>query len=145
MAWLLSNTEGAKERAPEDLCLGTIDSWLIYRMTRGKAFKTDYSNASRTQLFNIHTLSWDEELYELFGVSAKSLAQVCDSNSLFGMTDLDGYFDHEIPIHSAAGDSHAALFGQGCHSAGMIKTTYGTGSSIMMNTGWSVCPAATAW
>lgn len=135
MAWLLSNTEGAKERAPEDLCLGTIDSWLIYRMTRGKAFKTDYSNASRTQLFNIHTLSWDEELYELFGVSAKSLAQVCDSNSLFGMTDLDGYFDHEIPIHSAAGDSHAALFGQGCHSAGMIKTTYGTGSSIMMNTG----------
>ncbi|RGY99055.1 glycerol kinase [Clostridium sp. AM58-1XD] len=135
MAWLLSNTESAKQMAPENLCLGTIDSWLIYRMTGGKSFKTDYSNASRTQLFNIHTLSWDGELCRLFGISEMSLAQVCDSNSLFGMTDLDGYFEHEIPIHSAVGDSHGALFGQGCHSKGMIKTTYGTGSSIMMNTG----------
>lgn len=135
MAWLLQNTEGVRNKAPEEICLGTIDTWLIYRLTGGREYKTDYSNASRTQLFNIHTLTWDEEVCRLFQVPVKLLAKVCDSNSLFGMTDLDGLLDRKIPIHSAIGDSHAALFGQGCHSAGMIKTTYGTGSSIMMNTG----------
>ena len=135
MAWLLKNTQNIKKMKSKDICLGTIDSFLIYRMTGGKSFKTDYSNASRTQMFNIHTLRWDEEICGLFGIPMELLARVCDSNSLFGMTDLDGYLDHEIPIHGAAGDSHAALFGQGCHTAGMIKTTYGTGSSIMMNTG----------
>lgn len=135
MAWLLRHTDGVQEAGPGGIRLGTIDTWLIYRMTDGKEFKTDYSNASRTQLFNIHTLTWDEEICRMFQVPAEALPEVCDSNSLFGMTDLGGFLDRKVPIHSAIGDSHAALFGQGCHSAGMIKTTYGTGSSIMMNTG----------
>lgn len=132
MAWLLRNTD-YKEK--DQICLGTIETWLIYKMTNGKSFKTDYSNASRTQLLDIHNLRWSEEICAIFGIPMKMLAQVCDSDSNFGMTDLDGYLDKAIPIHAAAGDSHAALFGQGCHKAGMIKTTYGTGSSIMMNTG----------
>lgn len=135
MAWLLKNVEEIKEKKPSEYCLGTIDSWLIYRMTEGRSFKTDYSNASRTQLFNIHTLQWDEEMCKLFGVSTESLAEVCDSNSCFGMTTLGGYFEKNVPILSALGDSHAALYGQGCHESGMLKTTYGTGSSIMMNVG----------
>lgn len=135
MAWLLRNTEEVKSRGHKDICMGTIDSWLIYRMTNGDSFKTDYSNASRTQLFNIDTLEWDPEICKLFGIPVQCLADVCDSNGLFGMTDLEGFLDKKIPIHSAIGDSHAALFGQGCHTSGMIKTTYGTGSSIMMNTG----------
>lgn len=132
MAWLLKNTEYA---SVDDICLGTMDSWLIYRLTQGKSFKTDYSNASRTQLFDIHALTWSEEICTIFGIPMKCLPEVCDSDSLFGMTDLGGFLEHTIPIHGVAGDSHAALFGQGCHESGMIKTTYGTGSSIMMNTG----------
>ena len=114
---------------------GTIDSYLVYRLTGGTSFKTDYSNASRTQLFNIHSLEWDEGLCSLFGIPANALAQVCDSNAWFGDTDLEGYLDNPIPIHGVLGDSHGALFGQGCLEKGMIKTTYGTGSSIMMNIG----------
>lgn len=135
MAWLLRNTEGLREKENSGICLGTIDSWLIYCLTRGAAFKTDYSNASRTQLFDIHTLKWDEEICGLFGIPMECLPEVCDSNSLFGMTDLEGFLEKEIPICSAIGDSHGALFGQGCLRPGMIKATYGTGSSIMMNTG----------
>lgn len=135
MAWLLRNTEGAGKRDKKDICLGTIDSWLIYRMTHGQSFKTDYSNASRTQLFDIQQLKWDEEICGLFQIPMDALPEVCDSDSVFGMTDLEGFLPQKIAIHSAMGDSHAALFGQGCHSSGMIKTTYGTGSSIMMNTG----------
>lgn len=133
MAWLLQNTDLSKGKTA--LCLGTIDSWLIYKLTRGKSFKTDYSNASRTQLFHIHKLKWDEKICELFGIPVEYLPEVCDSNSNFGNTDLEGFLEDEIPIYSVMGDSHAALFGQGCHKVGMIKTTYGTGSSIMMNTG----------
>lgn len=135
MAWLLKNAQRLQGRDNHDIRLGTIDSWLIYRMTKGKSFKTDYSNASRTQLFNLNELKWDEELCAIFQIPMECLPEVCDSNSIFGMTDLEGFLDQEIPIHSAVGDSHAALFGQGCHEPGMIKTTYGTGSSIMMNTG----------
>lgn len=135
MAWLLENIEGMKQKSASEYCLGTIDSWLIYRMTEGKSFKTDYSNASRTQLFNIHTLQWDKEICNIFGIPVEALAKVCDSNSCFGNTTLDGYFEKEVPILSALGDSHAALYGQGCHEPGMLKTTYGTGSSIMMNIG----------
>lgn len=135
MAWLLKNAQRLQVRDNHDIRLGTIDSWLIYRMTKGKSFKTDYSNASRTQLFNLNELKWDEELCAIFQIPMECLPEVCDSNSIFGMTDLEGFLDQEIPIHSAVGDSHAALFGQGCHEPGMIKTTYGTGSSIMMNTG----------
>lgn len=118
-----------------DCCLGTIDSWLIYRLTGGAYFATDVSNASRTQLFNIHTLSWDEELCRIFGIPLSMLPEIRDSNADFGSTDFDGYLVHKIPIHAVLGDSHAALFGQGCHAAGMVKATYGTGASIMMNTG----------
>jgi len=134
MAWLLQNADIPGEQL-SDVCLGTIDSWLIYRMTNGGSFKTDYSNASRTQLFSIRQLQWDEELCDLFDVRIKCLPEVCDSNSLLGMTNLGGILPEKIPIHSAIGDSHGALFGQGCHSSGKIKTTYGTGSSIMMNVG----------
>ena len=136
IAWVLENVSGAKEKAEAgQLCCGNIDSWLIYNLTGQKQFKTDYSNASRTQLFDIRNLKWDEEVCGAFGIPVKCLAQVCDSNSLFGETDLDGYLDSPIPIYSALGDSHGALFGQGCHQPGMIKATYGTGSSVMMNIG----------
>lgn len=136
IAWVLQNVEGAQQRADRgELCCGTVDSWLLYRLTAGAAFKTDYSNASRTQMFNIRTLKWDEEVCSLFGIPTCALAQVCDSNSHFGDTDVEGFFDHPIPIHSMLGDSHAALFGQGCLKRGMIKSTYGTGSSVMMNIG----------
>lgn len=135
MAWLLKYTEGIGEVPEEDIRLGTIDSWLIYRLTGGKEFKTDYSNASRTQLFDIRNLCWSEKICSYFGIPEKCLPEVCDSDSLFGMTDLGGFLEQPIPIHGVAGDSHAALFGQGCREKGMLKTTYGTGSSIMMNTG----------
>ncbi len=132
MAWLL---EAHPEVDPGQVCFGTIDAWLVYKLTKGAAFKTDYSNASRTQLFNIHTLSWDKELCDLFGVPVACLPQVCDSDSCFGETTMDGLFSHPVPIHGVLGDSHGALFGQGCHKAGMVKTTYGTGSSVMMHIG----------
>ena len=136
LAWFMENVKEAPQKASEGtLCLGTIDSYLVYRLTGGTSFKTDYSNASRTQLFNIHSLEWDEGLCSLFGIPVNALAQVCDSNAWFGDTDLEGYLDNPIPIHGVLGDSHGALFGQGCLEKGMIKTTYGTGSSIMMNIG----------
>lgn len=128
MKWLLDNSTHDK-----DVCLGTIDSWLIFKLTGG--FKTDYSNASRTQLFNINSLGWDEELCRIFGVPMDFLAEVVDSNAEYGETDFGGYLENKIPIQGVMGDSHAALFGQGCKSRGMIKATYGTGASIMMNTG----------
>ena len=157
MAWLLENQlppaarKGKHSAGRPDFLLGTMDSWLIYLLTEGEAFKTDYSNASRTQLFNLHTLTWDEELCELFGIPRSALPEVCDSDHVFGATTLEGYFPKPVPILGAMGDSHAALFAQGCHRAGMIKATYGTGSSVMMNIGpafrKSVCGLATslAW
>ncbi|MCP1110791.1 FGGY-family carbohydrate kinase [Ohessyouella blattaphilus] len=134
IAWILENVEEAQKNK-ENLLYGTIDTWLVYRLTNGNAYKTDYSNASRTQLFNLKTLAWDEEICNLFGIDVKNLAQVCDSNSLFGYTDLEGFLDKAIPIQAVMGDSHSALYGQGCHENGMAKTTYGTGSSVMMNVG----------
>jgi len=136
ISWILQNVEGVKEKADKkELCCGTMDSWLVHKLTNGKSFKTDYSNASRTQLFNISELKWDEEVCKLFGIPMEMLGKVCDSNANFGETDFDGYLDTKIPIHGVLGDSHGALFGQGCLDRGMIKTTYGTGSSIMMNIG----------
>lgn len=136
IAWLLEEVDGAKEKAKKhEVCFGTIDSWLIYRLTGNKVYKTDYSNASRTQLFNIFELKWDEEICELFGIDPADLAEVCDSDSEFGETDFEGFLEHPIPIHGVLGDSHGALFGQGCLTEGMIKCTFGTGSSIMMNIG----------
>ncbi len=136
IAWILQNVEGAKELADAgELCHGTIDSWVVYKLTGGKSYKTDYSNASRTQLFNIFDLKWDEEICALFGIDWKNLPEVCDSNSNFGETDFEGLLPHPVPIHGVLGDSHGALFGQGCLKKGMMKSTYGTGSSIMMNIG----------
>lgn len=136
IAWVLQNVEGAKELADShNICHGTVDSFLIYRLTNEHAYKTDYSNASRTQMFNISELKWDKQVCDLFGIDIENLAQVCDSNSCFGMTDFEGYFDKPVPINCVLGDSHGALFGQGCLEKGMIKSTYGTGSSVMMNIG----------
>lgn len=131
-AWLLENTPDLAEK---NLCAGTIDAWLVYKLTGGKVFATDYSNASRTQLFNLTTLEWDEELCKLFGVPVEILPQVRFSDGDFGETDLEGLLSHPVPIRGVLGDSHGALFGQGCHKPGMIKATYGTGSSVMMHIG----------
>ncbi len=129
-AWILENTPGLEEKS---LCCGTIDAWLVYKLTG--QFKTDYSNASRTQLFNINTLRWDQELCGLFGIDIATLPQVCMSDSNFGETDFEGLLPHPVPVHGVLGDSHGALFGQGCVEPGMGKATYGTGSSVMVNIG----------
>ena len=133
IAWIFENAEGARQK--ENLCCGTIDSWLVFRLTGGKEFKTDASNASRTQLFNIKKLAWDPEICRMFGIPAPCLAQVCGSDERFGQTDLEGFLDRPVPIHAVLGDSHGALFGQDCRRPGMGKATYGTGSSVMLNTG----------
>lgn len=134
--WILENIEGQQVRAEQnELCFGTVDTWLIYRLTNGQSYKTDYSNASRTQLLNLDELKWDEELCQVFGLKQEWLAEIQDSDSCFGMTDLDGLLEQPIPIHGVLGDSHGALFGQGCLEKGMTKATYGTGSSIVMNIG----------
>lgn len=136
LSWIFQNEDGVRERAAKgEIACGTIDSYLIYRLTKGRNFQTDYSNASRTQLFNIRTLSWDSSLLDIFGIDACCLPSVTDSNGDYGMTDFDGFFDKPVPIRGVMGDSHGALFGQGCLKPGMMKATYGTGSSIMMNTG----------
>ncbi|ORU00181.1 Glycerol kinase [Anaerovibrio sp. JC8] len=136
LAWIVENVGEAKSLlAADKLAVGTMDSWLVYKLTGGKAHKTDFSNASRTQLFNINTLKWDEEICNAFGLKASALPEVCDSNALYGTTDFEGLFEKPVPIHGVFGDSHAALYGQGCHTPGMIKATYGTGSSVMMNIG----------
>lgn len=132
IAWVLQN---AGDLSGRKLCCGTIDSWLVFKMTGGAEFRCDYSNASRTQLFNIRTLSWDADICKLFGVDPDTLPKVTDSDGLYGYTDLDGYLPAKVPIHGVLGDSHGALFGQGCLTPGMIKATFGTGSSVMMNTG----------
>lgn len=136
IAWILQKVEQAGELADNgELCAGNMDSWLVYKLTRGKAFKTDYSNASRTQMFNIKTLDWDETVCEAFGVKASILPELTDSDGYFGDTDFEGYLPKPIPIRGVLGDSHGALFGQACLSEGMVKATYGTGSSVMMNIG----------
>lgn len=131
-AWILENTPGL---AGKNLCAGTIDAWLVYKLTGGRVFATDYSNASRTQLFNLRTLSWDSEVCGWFGIDPDFLPEVRFSDSLFGETDFEGLLPHPVPIHGVLGDSHGALFGQGCLSPGMVKATYGTGSSVMMHIG----------
>lgn len=136
LGWLMENVpEAAALQAAGQLCLGTMDSYLLYALTREHVFQTDYSNASRTQLFNIHTLCWDDGLCAAFGVPKDALAEVRMSDSLFGHTDLGGWLKTPIPIHGVLGDSHGALFGQDCRRAGQCKATYGTGSSVMMHTG----------
>jgi glycerol kinase len=136
LSWILQHVDEAARLSREDmLCCGTMDSWLIYRLTGGNNFLTDYSNASRTQLFHITDLKWDETLCEYFKIPMSCLPEVKDSDGEFGYTDFEGILPGPVPIHGVLGDSHGALFGQGCLSRGLMKTTYGTGSSIMMNIG----------
>lgn len=133
--WILRNVEGAKRKAEEGkLLFGTVDTWLIWKLTKGTVHVTDYTNASRTMLFNIHTLKWDEELLAYFGIPRSMLPEVKPSSCIYGYTD-SGLVGGEIPIAGAAGDQQAALFGQCCFEEGDVKNTYGTGSFILMNTG----------
>lgn len=133
--WILDNVEGAREKAEQGhLLFGTIDTWLIWNLTKGKVHVTDYSNASRTLLYNIHELKWDEELLELFNIPKAMLPEVKPSSYVYGNTDRV-LFGNEIPIGGVAGDQQAALFGQVCHEPGTAKNTYGTGCFMLMNTG----------
>lgn len=136
LAWLMENVVQARPLAAQGrLCCGTMDAWLVYSLGEGHPFRTDYSNASRTQLFDITTLQWDEALCQLFGIPMNALPEVTMSDGLFGMTTLGEWLKEPIPIHGVLGDSHGALFGQNCRQPGQIKATYGTGSSVMMNIG----------
>lgn len=136
LCWIMKNVSGAKEKAQKgDLLLGTMDSWLLWKLTNGKVHTTDYSNACRTMLFNINTLKWDQELISIFDLHSSMFPEVQDSDEVFGFTDVSVVFDQPVPIAGLLGDSHAALFGQNCFEPGMAKATYGTGSSIMMNIG----------
>jgi glycerol kinase len=133
--WILDNVEGAREKAEQGkLCFGTVDTWLIWKLTRGKMFMTDVSNASRTLLLNIHTLEWDTELLKLFDIPLAMLPEVKQSSEIYGQTSTT-LFSTKIPIAGVAGDQQAALFGQLCTEPGMVKNTYGTGCFMLMNTG----------
>ncbi|HIU77464.1 MAG TPA: glycerol kinase GlpK [Candidatus Pelethocola excrementipullorum] len=135
LKWILDHVEGARDMAENgELLFGTVETWLIWKLTRGKVHITDYSNASRTMLFNIQTLEWDQEILEEFGIPASMLPEVKPSSQVYGMCD-SSFFGGEIPIGGAAGDQQAALFGQTCFSAGEAKNTYGTGCFLLMNTG----------
>lgn len=135
LAWILDNVEGARERANAgELLFGTVDTWLMWNLSKGKIFATDYTNASRTMLFNIHDKCWDDELLEYFRIPKSMLATVMPSSKLYGTTD-EGVLGGEIKIAGAAGDQQAALFGQCCFEAGDVKNTYGTGCFLLMNTG----------
>lgn len=135
LKWILDNVEGAREKAEAgDLCFGTVDTWLIWKLTRGKMFITDVSNASRTMLFNIHKMDWDEDLLKLFNIPRAILPEVKQSSEVYGETATT-LFSTKIPIAGIAGDQQAALFGQMCTKPGMVKNTYGTGCFLLMNTG----------
>jgi len=140
--WLLDNVEGAREAATRgELLMGTIETWLIWKLTGGKVFATDYTNASRTMLFNIHTMDWDDDLLRLFGIPRSMMAEVRPCDALYGETTCEGVFDTPIPIAGILGDSHGALVGQMCFTMGSGKVTYGTGSSVMVNIGEEPLPA----
>ena len=133
--WILENVPGARARAEAgELRFGTVDSWLVWNLTKGEVHVTDVSNASRTMLFNINTLEWDDELLELFGIPRSMMPKVCSSSEVYGHTKTT-IFAHEVPIAGIAGDQQAALFGQMCTSPGSVKNTYGTGCFLLMNTG----------
>jgi glycerol kinase len=133
--WILDNVPGAREKAKAGRPLfGTIDTWLMYNLTGGKVHATDYSNASRTMLFNINTLEWDKELLNLFDIPSAMMPEVLPSSYVFGYTDI-ALFGGNIPIAGVAGDQQAALFGQCCFNPGCVKNTYGTGGFMLMNTG----------
>lgn len=134
--WILDNVDGAREKAEAGkLLFGTIDTWLIWKLSGGRAHVTDYSNASRTLMFNINDLKWDEELLKILGVPASMLPEVKPSSEVYAQTATHHFFGKEVPIAGAAGDQQAALFGQACFEKGMAKNTYGTGCFMLMNTG----------
>jgi glycerol kinase len=134
--WILDNIEGTREKANQGkLLFGTIDTWLIWKLSGGRAHVTDYSNASRTLMFNIFELKWDEELLEILGVPKSMLPEVRQSSEVYGNTADHHFFGKEVPIAGVAGDQQAALFGQACFEKGMAKNTYGTGCFMLMNTG----------
>lgn len=136
IAWILDNVEGAREKAERgDLLFGTVDTWLVWNLTRGKVHVTDYSNASRTMLFNIKDLKWDDEILEALNIPRSMMPEVKDSSCIYGYTDEHTYGGARIPIAGIAGDQQAALFGQNCFKPGMVKNTYGTGCFVLMNTG----------
>ncbi len=138
IAWILDHVEGARKKAENgQLLFGTVDTWLIYKLTKGKVHATDCTNASRTMLFDIHNLKWDDELLELMRVPSSMLPQVKDSSELIGYTD-ESVFGGVVPIAGVAGDQQAALFGQCCFNEGEAKNTYGTGCFLLMNTGSNV-------
>ncbi len=133
--WILDNVPGARDRANKgELAFGTVDSWLIWNLTHGAVHATDVTNASRTMLFNIHSLAWDNELLQLLDIPASMLPAVKESSEVYGET-TPGMFAKQIPIAGIAGDQHAALFGQMCTASGMVKNTYGTGCFMLMNIG----------
>jgi len=135
--WILDNVEGARELAKQGkLLFGTVDSWLIWKLTDGRVHVTDYTNASRTMLFNIKDLCWDEEICDLLGIPMSMLPRVCTSSEVYGFVEFG---NARIPIAGCAGDQQAALFGQACFAAGEAKNTYGTGCFLLMNTGEELC------
>lgn len=134
--WILDHVDGARKRAEAgELLFGTIDTWLIWKLSGGKKHVTDYTNASRTLMYNIYALTWDEELLTLLDVPKSMLPEVCSSSEVYGLTDKSVFFGHAAPIAGVAGDQQAALFGQTCFEKGMVKNTYGTGCFLLMNTG----------
>lgn len=136
IAWILDHVEGAREKAERgDLLFGTVDTWLVWNLTRGKVHVTDYSNASRTMLFNIKDLKWDDEILDVLNIPKAMMPEVKDSSCIYGYTDEHTYGGARIPIAGIAGDQQAALFGQNCFKPGMVKNTYGTGCFVLMNTG----------
>ncbi len=136
LIWLNRNNEAVKNAIQKgEAYFGTVDTWLLYKMTNGKNYATDYTNASRTLLFNLHTLQWDEELISAFGLTGIQLPEIKSSATAFGETALDGLFAQPVSIAAMIGDSHAAAFGEGCFEAGTAKATLGTGCSILMNIG----------
>jgi glycerol kinase len=140
--WLLDNVEGLRERAGRgEIALGTIDSWLIYKLTGGREHVTDYTNASRTMLYNIYDLKWDDELLDMLSVPHGVLPEVRPSSFVYGNTDRGVFFGEEVPIGGVGGDQQAALFGEVAYEKGLAKNTYGTGSFALMNTGTEAIPS----
>ncbi len=140
--WLLDNVEGLRERAQNgEISFGTIDSWLVYKLTGGREHVTDYSNASRTMLYNVYELEWDNDLLEMLGVPREILPEAKPSSFVYGDTDPDSFFGAEVPIGGIAGDQQAALFGEVAYEKGLAKNTYGTGSFALMNTGTEAIPS----
>ena len=135
--WILDHVPGARERAQAgEILFGTVDSWLVWKLTGGKVHVTDRTNASRTMLYNIHKLDWDDTLLNALDIPRAMLPRVTDSSEIYGYTDLCGV---QVPVAGIAGDQQAALFGQGCFSKGEAKNTYGTGCFLLMNTGDTIC------